>query len=1049
MPKLESPRPAIVVAAGPREAESQLLRLVEDHLSGDLDRPIRIVVPSRSLRRHVLRVLANHFGAVVGVTVQTHRALALEVLERAGLELPSGGARVLDLLARSFAGGSEVLEREFGGYEDGGVLVAAVVRDLLDACFTRAHLEGVVEAVREAPVGGDVIERAVAVLAVAARCETLLDHELWAHRSTVQSRSTEVLALAGGEALPSRAIVIYGFAETTGLLADFLEKLVQTLGAVAIIDHPPDPAKPAERDAGWPFSSRLVDRLVGPGSAARLEWQAETRHVNEITAFNAPGPEAEVREIADRIQRLPKHGFSWESIGVVFRRLDDSTVEAVRRHFTRLGIPFSGEGATAPGGAIRRRAISLAELLVSGSGVRTGAWIGATVWDSPLEAHEVDLAVRAQGAARLAEVAALTCSVSAVSLPTVDRLLEVDGDAIRHHRKISAATMKRAIERAGAVVELLACRPDSATVGELFAWIRDVVGLLGRSVDREADPIREAIDGLERELPGELEVKWGIFAPLLLSVLDGVGAEAMGGDGGGVQVLSVMEARGRTFDRLYLAGLNRGVFPAAPVDDPVFPSQVRYALATGPLPDMPLKTRDSHEERYLFAQLMAAAPNITLSWRRVDAGGKEMNPSVFLERLRMTKTVTWNREGDDEAQVAAPDLFSPRDEESVRPPLEYAVVGGLDGRNEVFGTALSVLAGARSEHLVAVLDEIDPSMPRRDLGPFLGVVGLSVPATLWVTRLEQVAVCPWQAFLERELGLVPPPEAAFAEEGVSGRVAGQVVHAVLETISTEQGAPSRLDLETIRQRSGVRVAWPSDPEVASLVETATDGAARRDGVPALAPAIAAFSNRLLARAREEAWPDGEVTILGVETLGGLRLRWSGRYGEDRELELRFRADRVEPAGEDESLILVDYKTGSVCEVKAETAVPRGQLMQGAAYALAGAEGDRGRYISFKDPDRLKYGPVVDIDRKVAESMEPGARAILESWDQGVLFPRLSKPDGSGEGAACRWCTVKAACLLGEPGVKRRLVDALEALDEDSPLRLMWNMPAKSTRRTRR
>ena len=40
------------------------------------------------------------------------------------------------------------------------------------------------------------------------------------------------------------------------------------------------------------------------------------------------------------------------------------------------------------------------------------------------------------------------------------------------------------------------------------------------------------------------------------------------------------------------------------------------------LPDVPIKKRGEDEERYLFAQLLAAAPNVTVSWTECDDDGK-------------------------------------------------------------------------------------------------------------------------------------------------------------------------------------------------------------------------------------------------------------------------------------------------------------------------------------------------------------------------------------------------------------------------------------------
>ena len=43
-------------------------------------------------------------------------------------------------------------------------------------------------------------------------------------------------------------------------------------------------------------------------------------------------------------------------------------------------------------------------------------------------------------------------------------------------------------------------------------------------------------------------------------------------------MLGVMEARGRTFQNLYVLGMNRGVFPRSIVEDPLFSDSLRARL---------------------------------------------------------------------------------------------------------------------------------------------------------------------------------------------------------------------------------------------------------------------------------------------------------------------------------------------------------------------------------------------------------------------------------------------------------------------------------------
>ena len=70
----------------------------------------------------------------------------------------------------------------------------------------------------------------------------------------------------------------------------------------------------------------------------------------------------------------------------------------------------------------------------------------------------------------------------------------------------------------------------------------------------------------------------------------------LGGEGAGVQILDATEARGRTFDHLFLIGLNGGVFPRTLREDPVLGDPLRRVLArsgTSVLPDLPVKREGS------------------------------------------------------------------------------------------------------------------------------------------------------------------------------------------------------------------------------------------------------------------------------------------------------------------------------------------------------------------------------------------------------------------------------------------------------------------------
>ncbi|HEV3457019.1 MAG TPA: hypothetical protein VHG32_10700, partial [Thermoanaerobaculia bacterium] len=146
----------VVVCHGPLAAEALLLARL-DALAAEARReparlalPVRVVVPSRSLRRHVAaqlvqpvsaaapggaeglpRVVRPARPAMAGVMVQTLFGLACEILERAGMRA-ARGALLFETLVERAARGDDAL-RGLGDLVDGFLAAAPAVADLLDA----------------------------------------------------------------------------------------------------------------------------------------------------------------------------------------------------------------------------------------------------------------------------------------------------------------------------------------------------------------------------------------------------------------------------------------------------------------------------------------------------------------------------------------------------------------------------------------------------------------------------------------------------------------------------------------------------------------------------------------------------------------------------------------------------------------------------------------------------------------------------------------------------------------------------------------------------
>ena len=124
----------LLSAVGPRAAEAALLAELERLAPSTLDAlesapgPLRVVVPSSSLRIHVLAEMARRRPAWLGVEVTTLRRIALSLFERAGAAPPRGGA-LLPVLVRRAALREPLLARPLAPLEGGFAPLVGTVTD--------------------------------------------------------------------------------------------------------------------------------------------------------------------------------------------------------------------------------------------------------------------------------------------------------------------------------------------------------------------------------------------------------------------------------------------------------------------------------------------------------------------------------------------------------------------------------------------------------------------------------------------------------------------------------------------------------------------------------------------------------------------------------------------------------------------------------------------------------------------------------------------------------------------------------------------------------
>jgi hypothetical protein len=1090
----------VVVCRGPRAAEGRLLAWL-DALAAEarldparLALPVRVVVPSRSLRRHVAARLVRPRAAppgaarapraaMAGVIVQTLFGLAGEILERAGVPAPRG-TLLFETLVERAARGDEGLRRELGDLEDGFLAAAPAVADLLDAGLEPVHAEALDEALAsDGPraAGRAATARARAVVRAAAQTEAWLRELGLERRSGWLRQAAEALRTAAPEqVLPARAVLLHGFVAASGVAADLLSALLRQHGATLLLDRPPVPG--AEQGSEAAATARLAERAasaaalapaipgtrevpvaaVAPAAPGPPPADVALRRAT-LEAFTAAGAEAEAREVARRLQRLlhaagagtAKTGAADaaggpgaagtahdaraadeagaagaagaasggearpEGLAVVARDLSPYRV-ALRRHLRRLGVPFSGvgeRGGLLPAG---RRAWAALDLLRWGPEAPADRWLDACEWLQPELRVDLRLALRALGAARLRDVAALREQTfdAGVALPVRQGLTRTapgpraageappaeagsgtgaaeagsrdlapapaspepgpaaeplpedddEGREVARSRRISGHKLRQGVLAAARVHDRLVAWPRQAAAAVQMEWLQGLLDELG--LGREpAQPLAAALSELRRELPGALALGREELRLLLTRALGESGRCPLGGEGGGVQVLSVSEARGRTFDHLFLLGLNRDVFPRPWREDPLLPDDVRQVMQRL-LPDLPLAREGLDDERHAFAQLLSAAPAVTLSWRTADDDGKPLSASPLVEPLLQAAESPpgagqaapgGTRGGPMLAPRPAPALYPSRPPAPVgdlaapaaaagdaRPADEHAVLAALQGSRHEMGEVLPLAVAQVRQDLgrplldldpaavaaarMRVLEELDPD-PRTAagraaaarLGPFFGFVGASPSRggghQLYLTHLEALAACPWQLFLGRLLRIERPADPLGELPGADPLRLGNLVHRALDRIVKGALAAAAGAGEDPGQAAAgaavpataprpVPVRWPDAEELEPLlVEVAAEVLAAEGLVlPGLAQALARHARPVVDVAGEVDWPSpgAVVQVCASEIDGELRLELPGdAVGGPR--RLRFRADRADLV--DGRLQLTDYKTG--------------------------------------------------------------------------------------------------------------------------------------------
>jgi hypothetical protein len=1018
-----------------------------------LGRPVRVIVPSRSLREHLSsRLVESNGRSLAGISIQTLDGLVASVLARAGEPAESEDA-LLPALIRRLARREPSLRESLDGLSRGYLPVVEEVTDLLDAGLESAHADAAGELIRE--VGrGEFARRAAAVVRVAAQTSEQLEVAGICHLSMRVRRACELIDADPNRVLPARAIFVFGYADATGLQMDLIELLLRRFGARVYLDRPADPEDPSRPDPGCVFSDRFAARMRGAVGVETFDL-SEARPRTDVQVLRAPAPDAEVRGVADRIRAALDAGVCPERIAVVTRNLDLYR-SALRVQFGRLGIPCSGvDSREAVEPEARHRILALRALLHAGSRASVDLWLDLACalqshapCPTPLNVEQradLRVAFHAAGVARLVDVARLRRGDVRLRLPRRGLRLAEGGTPCAPRRSLAAGQFAFAAAAARRVSDHLASWPERCALSDHLRALNSLVtDHLCWPAD---DPARIALLGrTEATVRGAFELDREDFGLYIDARTKKTLALPIGGAGAGVAILSVEQARSRTFEHLFLVGLSGDVFPRPISEAPLLPDGLRRRLRAL-LPDLPVKRDGYDEERFLFAQLLSSSANTVVSHSMVDENGRRRPVSPLLERLRSS----------DVAEL--PGYWAPAQHSAARPlrtAYEHAQIAGLNGTPAEFARALRVAFAERcaadpdpiespadrcAAARIRVLAEWDARGRRRsELGPYCGFLGPIVDvadprrAALYVTGIEKIARCPWQAVLSQLLRVEPLPDALVELPSADALIIGNLVHYVLQEIVAERLPSGSCTLEEASGRKPIQIPWPETDRLHDLLNRRARDLLRDEGIstPGFERALVDRASACLERAKTLEWPaeGSDVGTLAAEVEGAVTLRDSS--GAER--ELRFRADRVDRAAG--ALRLIDYKTGRpITDAKRPDTrrrrlldrVSSGGALQAAAYAMGGtriSDGQvaQGRYLflSVEVPEHARIAAVDSEDRDFADAFEHTARVAFDAWDRGSFMPRLVDSTGAKEPPTCRNCAVKEACLRGDSGSRHRL-----------------------------
>ena len=814
-----------------------------------------------------------------------------------------------------------------------------------------------------------------------------------------------------------------------------------------------------------------LEPVMGPREASRRRRDSASRAARRNASPRCATSHQELRWVARCIAReAAERGTPFHRMAVLYR-MENPYATLVRDELRLAGLPLAGPGrdTLAETGVGR----TLTGLLDLSRGDFTRSEVMAWLTDCPVQPRNRSRAGFNPGgwdslARRAGVIGGLDQWRS--RLGSYARKLVEDAERREADGEISEARAYRMREEAGTAGDLLAfveelakdVEPPAGVTWQAHCdWATGLLDkYLSRDIPEQEAGFRERADQILRELAGAdvvqpsttLDEFRSAVADCMRAVVGRLGAT-----GQGVFVSPFSVAAGMTFDVVWLVGMIEGGAPPSLGPDPLLPESV-WRDAGG----QPRREARIAQERYDYLSAAASAPRRFLSYPIADAASqRQVHPSRWLlEQATALEGSTVHTSGLARladrpwlsVDVSAERALIAAADPSLADDHDYHLNRLVLWRNDRKRIANHPLA---RNGVLARADRLGRSRFTDDLTEFDGnltsvaagarFAGAMEGAVVSPTSLESWAACPFRYFLGSVLrlsALETPEETAV----ISALERGSLVHGILERFVSEA------EKSGTAPRPGAPWGERGHRSLMAIADEAFADAEARGvtGKPLLWElAKQDIRDDLATFLEAEAQLRKDALTGSVRTEARFGMGGSSPEVTDEATGLRFRGiiDRLDVSAAGDSVVVIDYKTGSASPYKdlEDDPIDRGKRLQLGVYSLAarrivaGASVVQAAYWFTTNRGGFALYPrkLLDIDdADTSERFRYGVSTIVEGIRAGVFPANPGEPGNRGEPQNCTYCDFDSLCPSRRVDLWRRkkrdpLLDSYVRLAEDS------------------